>query len=1177
MDTLFRHEILYDTLRSAVEDLGLDDEDIDTVVRTLMPVALEDESFLSKFNYALTPESYHTRAVPSDAEIVGRVRSSVIPKLELPIYSFKRNTKPVISLKARLTPDEIKFFNYHYSSEFILNYGQCIPHDHAAAAMSRKIEYDFVLKYCWEKYCNPLLLPTNYDFSVIDVGGDWSTILSRKQYGMHCCNPLLDERDRARDTRRKARDNTDFYNTAYVCHDTFQQCSKTAPVAISIHSSYDIRPEEIVSTMAKRGISNYVGSMFLPRDLDVLERFTDVDYGFNVFVDRTLDLFDQLVSKFSKYSADVQKSKKRFVVYTFPNGESREYCHDLDNLLKYSNNRTYYVYCQNMRQHVTFEYRIMKRVGSLIYFEFVQNFELPPANLRISTKVDQMPYDGYRVKLESSFLASSYLQIGSPNYVYVPRGLFDTVANYCLTRITSEDFTIEHAITYVRSIMSSLQINESLLNLHNNDESFSLMITCGLAAYQWAHERFRLLESRVPYKAFLEKYISSSEGIASLCNSILNTDKIFAEARTLASNVASSVVSDVLMNNPSTRVKIDNALRAVNSALSPCILEIVDMHLMVSPINIIMPPVHTHRRRSDLEVNLRNVHLTVPTYADYNQTVLSSIGKRSAIASKYVEAKTLIDEIINKRFDGTENERNTLRPSPYEIEPTDAANILNENETAITQDVAQELVPIETDEIAPITHDIHRTEIYDFIRLAEETDLQQIEQAQMIVEKAINKADSTVPTLLPLQADQKCSPLVISVQQGVILGIKTLETTYHAGTPEIIPKLANYDGHNFCTRFELRPDEPDFKIIRLVKDKFYYGSQQLNRTFDCIYVPEIQLLLGNMYKALRNRIKYSNLCRGTTTATKLINGVAGCGKTHMQVMNYIADIHKGRKPAIFSATRAAAQQAHERIIANGEAVIDGSVSTVDSFLMHPSRWKSQFTHIYVDEALQLHSGKLRAILELLNPKELTGFGDERQITFINFSRISDPTVDTKFPWVVKDQVWTTRRIPDGPRIEWLRHKSLYGESFTTYKSSKDIITVFAEINGLEKLISAEWLYRQVNLPMTAPLLVLVYRADVANDLRMRMQVTRTIPDASNAVRLAVATIGESQGEDVPNSLLLRLSSKEETLYTKDDQTIVGLTRSSSSWGYLTVPSNFPSLLEKVIYESNNKYKLRRMT
>jgi hypothetical protein len=238
--------------------------------------------------------------------------------------------------------------------------------------------------------------------------------------------------------------------------------------------------------------------------------------------------------------------------------------------------------------------------------------------------------------------------------------------------------------------------------------------------------------------------------------------------------------------------------------------------------------------------------------------------------------------------------------------------------------------------------------------------------------------------------------------------------------------------------------------------------------------------------------------------------------------------------------------------------------------MHKSRWSSAFTHIYVDEALQLHSGKLTAILEILNPISMVGYGDERQITFINFSRLSEPTVKTSYDWRSRESVMTTRRIPKGERIEWLSHPDLYGPDFITLKQSRDIIRPYACVNGLDKLLSVDWLYRQAGLPHQAPLLILVYRADVANDLRMRMQLSRRIPPETSPHRMALATIGESQGEDVENSILLRLSVKEEALYAKDDQTIVALTRSSKSWGYLTVQSAFPSLLEKIVASTTKR-------
>lgn len=1169
MSTLFEHEILVSAIRSSISDLGLTDDDLEVVLKSMVSLALEDATFQEKFSYAMNPQSYRTSAPADNPIIVGETRTDAMPTMPLPVYTFKRKSRPTVKLKARLDPTAMAFFNRHYDAEFDIVYSQIGDHDHAVAAMSRKIEYDYLIKYAWDNYANPLLLPTNYDFSLIDVGGDWSTVVSRKQYGVHVCNPILDSRDRTRDLRKRMRDNSNFPATAYVCRQTFQDCTKTAPMAISLHSSYDIDPNDIVRHMARRGISSYAGTMFIPENLENITRYSDKDYGYNILVDRPNNPVNIAMGFMSKAPTDYSVKRKASVIYTFPNGESREYCHDLDNLIKYSENKTFKLRVSNSSELVIFDYRIIRRVGSLIYFEFIQNFEPLPANLVVSKTVQSQPYDGYRVKLDSAFLKTSLLNFSSSE-VYIPRGLFDVVANYCLTRISSLEFNIEQAITYTRSVMSSIQINESVLAHNADDDSFELMVACGLAAYQWSHQRYQLLESRVPYRKFIEKYMDSEDSVNKIVNSVINVETAKSELKSVVSKVGTSIVNDVMLNNQRIKTFISRLSDVVSKIKSPCILELVDMMHQVAPIDIALPDDDKPTRRvSTSTIYCDSFERLLPTYPDYDQVVISSVGRSTHKKSRFVESQKLVDEIISKRFQGL-REYNTLQPVETQIysDEMEEAEALN----AIEDPIDDDKLVVQNTGTEVINHETHCNAIKDFIHLAREGDKERIETAKDIVRKCIN-SDQLVPDHKLLKADIKHEPIVMSCQNAKVMAIANSVRYYYKGEQEFDEMITCYNETKFCTLLrDKNSNTLEFAIVSL-KDGLIESKENrhISPLLDVIYIAEVQLLLSEFFRSLFKRTLTEKICHGNMTKTILTNGVAGCGKTHAQVHKFAEQISLGNEPAIFSATKAAAQQALSRLHEMNVLADINNVCTTDSFLMNKSKWKT-FTHVFIDEALQLHCGKIYAVLEITNPIELIGYGDKRQITFINFTRFTEPSVDTDFPWQEETQVISTRRISQGKRIAWLRDERLYGPDFYTAKSAgtKDTISVYGELTSLDKKLSIEWLYKMVSCQKSEPLLVLVYRADVANDLRMRLKVTRSIPDAGSEHRMAVATIGESQGEDVPHSLLLRLSTKDEALYAKSDQTIVALTRSSISWGYLRVPSLFPSLLEKVISESNER-------
>lgn len=1169
MSTLFEHEIMVSAIRSSISDLGLTDDDLEVVLKSMVSLALEDASFQEKFSYAMNPDSYRTSAPADNPTIVGETRTDVMPVMPLPVYTFKRKTRPTVKLKAQLDSTAIAFFNKHYGEEFDIIYSQIGDHDHAVAAMSRKIEYDYLIKYAWDNYTNPLLLPTNYDFSLIDVGGDWSTVVTRKQYGIHVCNPILDSRDRTRDLRKRIRDISNFPSTAYVCRKKFQDCGKTAPMAISLHSSYDIDPIDVVKHMARRGISSYVGTMFLPLGLKGLSSYSDKDYGYDVRVDRPNNIINVTERIMSGQTSNHAIKRKTLVLYTFPNGESREYCHDLDNLLKYADSKTYKMRVSNSPEPVMFNYRIIRRVGSLIYFEFVQDFEPMPANLVISKTVQSEPYDGYRVKLDNAFLKNKLFNFSS-TYIYIPRGLFDVVANYCLTRISSVDFNIEQAITYTRSVMSSIQINESILAHNEGDDSFELMIACGLAAYQWSHQRYQLLEHRIPYKKFVEKYMDCEDTIEKIVSSVINVEAAKSELKSVASRIGSSIVNDVMLNNSTMKTFVTNLSKVVNTIKSPCISELVDMMHQVAPIDIALPEDDkSTRRTSTSTIFCDSFKRVLPTYPDYDQVVVPATGKSTHKKSRIVEAQKLVDQIIAERFQGL-SEFNTLQPVATEIyvDEMEKTQELNALENPITDEGMNNFITIDDDK----DHETHCNAIKDFIHLAREGDKERLETAKDIVSRCFNE-EQLVPSINNMKADIKGEPIILACRNAKVIGLTNSIRRYHEGEKEFDELINSYNDTRFCTLLKsTKTNELEFSIVTLKGTMITSdNNKHIGPVLDVIYITEIQLLLSEYYTCLFNRMITFKICQGKGVKTILTNGVAGCGKTHAQVHSFKTQLELGNKPAIFSATRAAANQALSRLHDMRVMATTDNVCTIDSFLMNKLKWQ-HYSHVYIDEALQLHCGKLYAVIELTSPVEMIGYGDKRQITFINFTRFTEPSVDTDFPWQSEEKILTTRRISNGKRIKWLTDERLYGPEFASAKnnSTKDSISIYGEHAGLDKKISIDWLYKMISRNKSEPLLVLVYRADVANDLRMRLKVTRSIPEAGSEHRMAIATIGESQGEDVPHSLLLRLSTKDEALYSKSDQTIVALTRSSISWGYLTVPSNFPSLLETIIKDSDEQ-------
>jgi len=251
-------------------------------------------------------------------------------------------------------------------------------------------------------------------------------------------------------------------------------------------------------------------------------------------------------------------------------------------------------------------------------------------------------------------------------------------------------------------------------------------------------------------------------------------------------------------------------------------------------------------------------------------------------------------------------------------------------------------------------------------------------------------------------------------------------------------------------------------------------------------------------------------------------------------------------------------------------VPEGTVCTVDSFLMDEHKWKP-YGMVLCDEALQQHAGAIMAIKHITGAK-IRGYGDSEQILYMPFTRFAKPAAKVDYPWDKIVRNWITRRIPDdnGRIMTILRNPLLYGPQFHTINENREIFRFYASMTSMIESLDLSMAYDLMGLDRRDELLILCFLQDEASTIRAKLRLTREkLPPEADTGQYGydypatVCTVGEAQGDNVPNVLLLMPSTVDQPLYASKSHTVVALSRHFRSFGLLRATSQFPSLIEVV--------------
>lgn len=283
---------------------------------------------------------------------------------------------------------------------------------------------------------------------------------------------------------------------------------------------------------------------------------------------------------------------------------------------------------------------------------------------------------------------------------------------------------------------------------------------------------------------------------------------------------------------------------------------------------------------------------------------------------------------------------------------------------------------------------------------------------------------------------------------------------------------------------------------------------------------------------------------------KWMQGVPGCGKTR-----FILKHHIPGKDLVLTQTRAAIKDMRELLLRKSEAELgtpdikfseskaSGSVSrllkdyrTVSSFIINGS--DRTYNRVFVDEALLMHAGYLGFISQMAGASEVLVFGDQKQIPYIERSRIKSEWSKLSDHMKPTETFTETHRCPIDVCYALQEH-------YPNFKTSNQQVISFEPI-------SRENEFHQIKKDT---LILTFTQAE-------KLMVSRALEGRMPPGRYKIHTVHEAQGLTSERVLLVRCNSKNLRIYDSEPHVIVALTRHTASFKYITVGED--DLVEKLI-------------
>jgi hypothetical protein len=644
-------EVISEAMEAISYEYGIAAEDRELFVSDMANIALNDPAVLQMFDAKLVGEGERFKSLSSRArgvsQIVGTgVPSGVISGVTMPVFSRERDTRVKININTLVSESFKEFLTLQYANDAIIQYRDKQYVDHAEMEVSRRVETDVVMAMLRAEGADALRRPSNgYDFSIIDSGGNWRSHVIREHHGVHSDSPILDKRDQSRDIRRTMAICEEVEEVA--CQVRSIDCKKTAPFMMSIHANYFIRHEEICRTMAKRGVMTYIGTMFLPeviRDFDGY--FEDRMYNYVIEeaheTGRKAHVLPPAMRKgVGKY---VMPDYRRYVRYRFIGGEARHYVHELDILHEYLDAHTVRVIADG--GEYVYDYAIIRRVGSLAYFSFKLRDESVNAHeVEMSYPIEESQ-DGFEIELNANLVRPVVIDIGQKVKVFSPRYVFTPVASYALTQIPNERWNPAQAIGYARSVVSGATFNGQLVQASDEVSSNEVLIATGLAAFNWAFDRMKLIQARlgdVHMDAVMEKVEAA---LNVYLGNTVDIGQVFSKLKKAASAVFVEQLSRMALRHVTSADTLLSLFESLSRAHTVGGIRVVDLalqypHLREAKRKVVIEQVVIRVRMPEYDtIEPANPTYLVGEEASYEETLVE--------VPEVVEQKQVVGDWINR-------------------------------------------------------------------------------------------------------------------------------------------------------------------------------------------------------------------------------------------------------------------------------------------------------------------------------------------------------------------------------------------------------------------------------------------------------------------------------------------------------------------------------------------------
>jgi len=399
-------------------------------------------------------------------------------------FSNQRSRKKV-TIYQQLDTAEERALEASYP-EFDISFNPQQFVSHAFAAASRKLETELLLSLCG--YSRTSKPPRGFMACIIDIGGNWSTHIAAKRPYIHSCCPILSGHDDLREATRR-----EFLNNLYLpplsaetannslsdavaapseatkttplsksvavsqspnavlhhlvsiyrdkrtrcrirCSKRTETCRVLAPHMLSIHSAYDMTPEQLCLSMLSHNATTLRGSLIFSPELLLSNSGVLMPLG----------------CRFDRNDRD------DLITFSFVDDPSLTYSH------KFSSYRR--LFCEPVIEvgapSVRFYIDLQRNRCGVQFFTIRRgtNVEVPRCtmsrNLWLPTAENRLAVRYYSFDVRAKNLRSALV----PRVFTVPRGHFEKIYQFAL-RLSDQKFNVNDLFNYACSINNRLIID----------------------------------------------------------------------------------------------------------------------------------------------------------------------------------------------------------------------------------------------------------------------------------------------------------------------------------------------------------------------------------------------------------------------------------------------------------------------------------------------------------------------------------------------------------------------------------------------------------------------------------------------------------------------------------------------------------------------------------------------